>query len=400
MSHPQRLSISPPMTASTPRPIWTDTTRVLTGSTSTPVLEDDANVLRYTDAVTIDELEVTFDGEYAFQPKLLLGVTEHAFPAEPPARGNNFDISGSRIAAYAPGKCTIAVYDYGSKTSQLYAWESKLSSPTTSSDFVSWDTGSTAAVTAAWSVANDATIQKSLWTTYSPSTNTFLYNNSSLNGATSGGCQALVAWNSDTNSRAKGGVLISPEHVAFTAHWKPSVGCVLKFVETNGTVHSRTVQSVFNVPGSFDGAVALLSQPLTAIEPMKVISPADRATKMPSIFKDSLTLGNHNVPVYLVNRLGEVRSLLWHFGNGSAGYRKASSDANYAYLANPSGDAVVGDSGSPVMASINGVLTLISLTTNTAWQGGGPSVGGDYDSILSQRGRSLSYIDLSSYNTY
>lgn len=402
MPGPQRLSISPPKVATTPDPIFTKHTRVLSGSSSTPQVVKDTNVLRYTDAGVIDEWSVELPDAFAKDDyRLLLGQCKHKWPAKPAAAYSNFSLEGWHIRAAAPGTGTLAIYDGFARKSQLYSFECNMTSPASVDAFSSWVNGSLIHALDESTTSTAALVtSEDLWTTYSPSTNTFVYNPNSIAGASGYKVAGFAAWNSSTGGRAKGGVLITPEHVLYTLHYKPSPGNTVKFVEADGTVQTRTIQYVDAVPDGFDQVIATLSEPITTISPIPMISRADAVSKMPtfSSWDGPVSSPEGDTLAFVLDQHSRCRTLRTGRGGVATSMRRIT-DGSAQF---PAPDAVAGDSGSPAFWMLGGFVVLIGTTTFTTWSGGPAThaARGDFEAITANRGLTPTYLNASSFPSY
>ena len=107
------------------------------------------------------------------------------------------------------------------------------------------------------------------------------------------GLTGLVAWNSRTNGKQFGGVLVTPRHLLCSAHAIYSPGDKVWFVDRSNNVYPATITvTIEPYPGNFnagDYAICLLDEELPdVIEPVKVL-PLDAYTKFDS---DLLTESN------------------------------------------------------------------------------------------------------------
>lgn len=179
-------------------------------------------------------------------------------------------------------------------------------------------------------------------------------------------CMSL--WNSE-NGGSKAGVLISPEHVLFAEHWKPTVGATLVFLSMTNERAVRTITQLTTAPGYSpyfpDYAVGRLNSPVPS-SIGKAIFLADR-TLFPT---DSVA----NYPVMWKNQFNELCvSELTTFLTNSISYTKPTTGQRAAF-----GKTVITyDSGSPSFIVLDNKLVLLSVLTF--------GVGGSGTNLLSQR---------------
>ena len=170
---------------------------------------------------------------------------------------------------------------------------------------------------------------------------------------------------SSVPTTAKGGVLISPEHAIFTAHYAPSVGNTVTWIAPGGESVSRTITALATHPGynsatyANDIAVARLSAPVTTISPAKTL-PGDIRAYIPSISG-------------VIGLLAPTLS----FEFGSGGVQEVASPlleitaysgfgVNYVYRTAALRPSIVsGDSGQPLFVVVNGEAVLVGLWTGS-----------------------------------
>ena len=407
MANPTRLSVSPPKTPSTPEPTFTKTGRVISGSTSTSEINKDMNVLRLSDATVIDEWDIALQSSTgtldttAAGYRVMLGACRHAWPATPPAAYSNFSLEGWHIRAEGPGTGTVAIYDPKARRSQLYRFDCTLTTPASTDEFQSWVSGSLTHKLNEDTATVEATVtEEALWSTYSPATDTFAYNQSGIAPATGYKIAGFAAWNSSTNSRRKGGVLITPEHVLYTLHYRPNPGDTVKFVEADGTVQTRAIQYVDTITGGFDHVIATLSSPITTIAPIPMVSRADGLAKMPSVSSQTAVgvTPEGDTLAFVLDQQSRCRTLRTRRG-GMATSMATITDGSTQF---PARAALIGDLGSPSFWMFGDQPVLIGTTTFTTWSGGAATHASpaDWEAVTANRGRTPTYLDVASYPSY
>jgi len=273
----------------------------------------------------------------------------------------------------------------------------------TTTSFVSWVNG------CACKSANDAVDSRlvgksaasalAIFTTQNHATSTYVRNT---------GCWAynvdltcMSPWNSQAGSNMAG-VLISPRHVLFAAHYQPVVGTVMRFVKTDNTVVSRTIAAIQSLPSSIayfpDFAVAILDSDVTSGISFAKVLPANYA----NYFKSA----QYRVAAFMTDQ--EKKALVKDW----LGLYTASTGATYANFTTPidakrlefSEYLVGGDSGSPSFLIVNNALVLLTVATysgtgsgtdippqKTALNAAMTSLGGGYQ---------LTEVDLSAFPSY
>lgn len=168
------------------------------------------------------------------------------------------------------------------------------------------------------------------------------------------GCNAWRDGSWGPTARAQ--TAITPRHIVGAWHYSaPEVGEQLRFVELDGTVHTRTITHTRRV-GNTDIKLSLLDSDLPAtISPLKTL---------PANWRDYIRNEKYGLPCLLRNQYGEARIFdlraltpqLEYFTNSTM---PTSRSAWYREL-------VVGDSGGPAMAMVNGELILITTWSSNA----------------------------------
>jgi len=169
---------------------------------------------------------------------------------------------------------------------------------------------------------------------------------------------------SSVPTTARGGVLISPEHAIFTAHYPPSVGSTVTYQTNGNEAVSRTVLAVATHPGydattyRNDIAVARLSSPVTTVAVAKTL-PRDWRAYVPTV---SGTSGLRAPTLaFEIGTVQEVSSPLLEGANYSNGFAM-----NYIHRAAALRPSIVsGDSGQPIFFVVNGEAVLAGLWTGS-----------------------------------
>lgn len=398
MALPTRLSISPPLRSSSPSVEWVATQRQLSGTAAGTSTVDDADFNTFTAATTVTEYDVSISGNADEDYRILVGPVRHRWPSEPPVRQSNIEVVGGHITCHGPCDAVVAIFDPVSRTSQLYSVPFSQTGGQATSVFSGWHTGSLAKKFSEDTVTTNSLISTTYMETVDHASKTYSYGASSLNTAMAGALSCLAVYNSSSGGRQKGGVLITPWHVLYADHYKPSAGNTVRFAKLDGTVVEREIGSVTFVPGSFDASVATLTEPVDDIQPMKVLNQATLASKMPTIRRKTTAVQGAFVQSLAIDQFGKVKITgLRHSIGQPAEYTSYPTSA----YANAAGLAVSGDSGSVVFTIAGTTPVLLSVVKNVTWSGDGPSFGaGDFSAVLSDRGQALSYFDDSSYPTY
>ena len=215
-------------------------------------------------------------------------------------------------------------------------------------------------------------------------------------------------WNS-SGKNTMSGTLISPRHVLFAAHFQPSAGASIRFVQADGTVVTRTLSAIATHPGYAalalypDLAVGVLDQDVPAGISFAKVLPDDWRDYMPSLSPTT------PVPCIRFNQFGRVSVAEWRGGFG------VSNDPNSAvrFTCGVPTDAgrleyyepvVLFDSGCPSFIVVNGEPVLLG-PFSTGGAGTGTLVSGHAEAVNDMMstlggGYQLTTVDLSEFPTY
>lgn len=147
--------------------------------------------------------------------------------------------------------------------------------------------------------------------------------------------------------------VISPRHVFGAAHWRPFVGMVVKFVDNNNNVITRTIVAE-QTDYDTDHWVALLNQDLPpSITPFKVL-PQDWLNYFPLVdtSKTARIVTFMCLSSYGVLQAGEYYEDSKNYGYLSAYYPTIALDAVYSVIGSWQWNGLFG-SGSPVFMLVN-----------------------------------------------
>lgn len=286
---------------------------------------------------------------------------------------------------------------------QTFTLGLSIESATPSSTFVSYETGSLA------KAASDA-IDNRIDTKYDPAINLKLFNtqdhaNSIYVRNPDVWCSdidltCVSPWNSN-GQNTKGGVLISPRHILFAAHYEISVGATVRFVAANGTVVNRIMTAKLTHPDYApyypDLTVGLLDTAVDESITFAKVLPTDWATYLPSIGNLSgviPAIGLDQEEKATVRNLSGINtSTLFSMPTNNTPKRLALYE-----------NVITGDSGNPAFMVIDNAPVLL-----TVWTYGGTGSGTSItphlttlNSIMTTLGGGyqLTPVSLSSYNTY
>jgi hypothetical protein len=214
----------------------------------------------------------------------------------------------------------------------------------------------------------------------------------------------ISPWNSEGGIYFAG-VLVSPRHVLFATHFRPSAGATIRFVAADNTVVTRTLTAltVVGTPVNYypDLTVGVLDSDVPGTIAYARILPDNWAAKLPAL------TGTTAADSLLVPSLGldqEEKALISDLNPNGMGTTVSFSYPANATRANFYEDKISGDSGNPAFLIINGQLVLL-----TCWTWGG---GGGGTSVWDQRaainsimtalggGYQLTPIDLSGFPSY
>lgn len=209
---------------------------------------------------------------------------------------------------------------------------------------------------------------------------------------------SISPWNS-TEGPNRAGVLISPRHIIFAAHYQINNGSTVRFVDNNNNIVTRTMVTKLThpeyIPYYPDLTVGLLDSDVPNSIGFVKILPQDWNKYLPSL---SVL---YRLPCLVLDQ--EEKALISELAglNTFAGFRLPElNSARYVF----SEPIILGDSGNPAFLIIDDQLVII-----TVWTYGGAGLG---TSILYHRdaintmmatlggGYSLTEIDLSEFTDY
>lgn len=172
----------------------------------------------------------------------------------------------------------------------------------------------------------------------------------------------ISPWNSNEANK-KAGTLVTPRHILGAAHYEVNVNNIIRFVETGGTVHTRTIVGKRTHPNytpySPDLTIYTLDSDLPPeITPCKV---------MPSDWADYLVNNPDTRPPALGLDQEEKALIMDFYGVGTGANFQYPIDSDRLIF---SEELVGGDSGNPAFFIIGGELVLI-----TVWTFGGEGSG-------------------------
>jgi hypothetical protein len=213
---------------------------------------------------------------------------------------------------------------------------------------------------------------------------------------------SISPWNSvDSNRRA--GVLISPQHVLFAAHYPAIKGMSIRFVDNNNILTEKILSDVVTHPDYApcypDIQIGLLDSPVgTGISFCKIF-PSDWQSYLPSLSYSG------TIPVLSTDK--DENALIADLG--------MLDDSGYSRLTPPNlinkekrlqfyEEKIAGDSGNPIFILISGEAVLISATTYGG-AGAGTFISNHIPAINTMMsglggGYSLTEFNLSGLNTY
>jgi hypothetical protein len=210
-------------------------------------------------------------------------------------------------------------------------------------------------------------------------------------------------WNS-TGANTRAGVLVSPRHVLFAAHYPIAAGAIIRFVTANNAVVTRTVTATLTFPGYSpyhpDFALGVLDSDVPASIGFAKVLPANYATKFPGAAawgKVASVCFDQEEKALVQDWAGK------YIANTGLDYCafNAPTDAKRAEFFE---NKISGDSGNPAFLIVNGELVFLTALTF-----GGAGSGTELPPRIAQLntmmttlggGYQLTEIDLSSFPTY
>jgi hypothetical protein len=204
---------------------------------------------------------------------------------------------------------------------------------------------------------------------------------------------SISPWNS-TGGATRAGVLISPRHIIFAAHYQINTGSTIRFVDQSNNVITRTMTNKLTHPSytpySPDITIGVLDSDVPASIGYTKILPQNWANYLPSLSS------KNRLPCLYLDQ--EEKALIIDL----------ISITTFAQFASPSianrlafyENIIGGDSGDPFFLIINNELVILSVVTYS--NGAGTSILYHKNTINSMMnalggGYSLSEFDLSSF---
>lgn len=258
-------------------------------------------------------------------------------------------------------------------------------------------------------------------------------NDVSINYIRNTGCWAsdldltcVSVWNSSLGSQG-GGTLISPRHIIFAAHFQINNGSILRFVNNNNEVISRTLINKithpnYNSPIVFfpDITIGVLDSDVPTSIGFAKILPLNWSNYLPTLTIENDTIfGGFTIPCLFFDQekkalISDLRSLIlpsgftlpasnipWpQDGRFTNTLWKQPSNTRLLFFET----IVTGDSGSPAFLIINNQLVLVTVWT-FGGAGGGTSIlyfKDNINEIMTSLGGgySLTEIDLSGFVSF
>lgn len=198
----------------------------------------------------------------------------------------------------------------------------------------------------------------------------------------------ISPWNS-SGAVQKGGVAISPKHVAYATHFPLGIGTTIAFVANDNSVITRTIVTEAIIQDT-DCIIAELNSDLpVSITPAKLVNKSD-VSKYEYYTIEIPCIGTDQEEKMLIMSAGSMRSF------SSGGY--------FFTWRNPTNDwagwyelYVSGDSGSPIFLLINGSLVLVSTAFHPVDGPSLPMYSTEIEAIVTGDGSSVNYVDLSGF---
>jgi hypothetical protein len=175
----------------------------------------------------------------------------------------------------------------------------------------------------------------------------------------------ISPWNS-TGGSTRAGVLVTPRHILFAAHYEISEGATVRFVTADGQVIDRTmvrrVRHPSYEPWYPDLTVGILNSDVSGSTPCKVL-PTNYTTYLPT--------GPDRISALCLDQ--EEKAIVTDLQEFSSESGIYLARFRYPHLADEIvlfENKITGDSGNPAFLIINNELVLL-----TVWTGGGPGSG-------------------------
>jgi len=241
----------------------------------------------------------------------------------------------------------------------------------------------------------NATTAKPIYSTQNHDTSTYVRNT---------GCwvadldlTSISPWNS-TEGKNRAGVLISPRHILFAAHYQINNGSTIRFVDNNNNVVTRTMVNKLTHPDYTpyypDITVGLLDSDVPASISFVKILPQNWNNYLPSL--SSI----YTLPCLVLDQEEKALISELYYLDSSAYFLTPTQSARFAFYEK----IISGDSGNPAFLIIDDELVIITVWT-FGGAGGGTSTLYQKDAINTMMatlggGYSLTEIDLSGFTDF
>lgn len=204
---------------------------------------------------------------------------------------------------------------------------------------------------------------------------------------------ALSPWNS-TGEFQRAGTLISPLHCVYAAHFSIAHGSTIRFVASDGTVHTRTIVTSHILTDPYSGTASDIE--------IGTLNSSLPAAITPILLMPTSVVAKYRSPDEAACRVAgtdqEEKALVFRITVGQQGENPTNALMGWNNPDSTWGETIIGgDSGNPMFAILGGKAVLWSHERSSGVGPHYPSFADAIQAVVEADGQSVTFADLSSY---